>query len=303
MDESKEELKEKKQEKVPEKKPQKKQELDDNKKEKTSLKLEIRKHKMDILFWVLSFFAVIIIYVFICSKDLGFLLVMSSFTQLLSFSIIYFKVEDYKSVSGLSGNSLAIYAISLICRLLSTVFYDEYVPEDCAGMWAYVLAEFTSLFIVFYLLTAVYDVYKETADKIDEDLSYYYFGIPCFILAYFLRSDLNDSGFNDFCWAFAMYYESFAIVPQIVLFVRKKGQIETFTSHYVALCGLSRLFSLIFWCNTFHQLEPDEDTPYGYLFGYVVVGAQALQLLFMADYYYLYFKSLFKGQKINTMDI
>ena len=100
-----------------------------------------------------------------------------------------------------------------------------------------------------------------------------------------------------------MYYETFAIIPQIFLFVSKKGQIEKFTSHYVALCGLSRLFSLIYWWQVFTELDSVEDYFTGYFVKYFVLGAQILQLILMGDYYYLYFKSLFKGKQMNTLDI
>jgi hypothetical protein len=108
--------------------------------------------------------------------------------------------------------------------------------------------------------------------------------------------------FCDINWAFSMYLEAVAIFPQILLFSKKRGQIESFTSHYVALCGLSRLFSLIFWWDTYEELIAD-DLLFGAYVGYFIIGSQILQLIIMADYYYLYFKSILKGQALNTLDI
>lgn len=90
--------------------------------------------------------------------------------------------------------------------------------------------------------------------------------------------------------------------PSNFIIYNKKGQIEKFTSHFVALCGLNRLFSLIFWWDTYDELNHSESF-FGAYIGYFIIGAQILQLLIMADYYYLYFKSILKGNEINMMDI
>ena len=107
---------------------------------------------------------------------------------------------------------------------------------------------------------------------------------------------------TDTFWTFAMYLQTFAIYPQINLFINKKGQIESFTSHYVALCGLSTLFSLIFWFDTYDELNSMFIVQFPFFaeyVGYIIVFTQILQLLIMADFYYLYFKSLYKGEEIN----
>lgn len=276
----------------------------DNKIDKASLKFTLRKYRKDIIFWSTSFIIILLIIIFICSEDEGFFLILSSLIQLISFILLYFKIEDFQNVSGLSGNSLIIYAIVILTRLLPTLIERGYTPDDKTSLWVYELSEFFSLIVVLYLLACIYELYYETSDnEIDNKLPFYYFAIPCFILALIFKADLNDNIFTDFLWAFSMYYETFAIIPQIFLFVSKKGQIEKFTSHYVALCGLSRLFSLIYWWQVFTELDSVEDYFTGYFVKYFVLGAQILQLILMGDYYYLYFKSLFKGKQMNTLDI
>ena len=276
----------------------------DNKIDKASLKLSLRKHKKDIIFWISALVIVFLILLFVCFDDDGFFLVLSSLIQLLSFCLIFLKIEDFQNVSGLSGNSLIIYAIVFSTRFISTVFESGYIPDDTASLWIYELSTFFSFIILVYILACIYEFYSETADiQVDNKLPFYYFGIPCFIIALIFKADFNDDLLTDFLWAFSMYYETFAIIPQIVLFANKKGQIEKFTSHYIALCGLSRLFSLIFWWGTFSELNTVEDYFTGYFVKYFILGAQILQLILMGDYYYLYFKSLWKGKQINTFDI
>lgn len=46
-----------------------------------------------------------------------------------------------------------------------------------------------------------------------------------------------------------------AVLPQLVLFQRKGGEIEPFTSHFVVGLGVGRLLSLLFWVSSYHELN------------------------------------------------
>jgi hypothetical protein len=264
---------------------------------------EVRKRRKDLIFWSSVIVSVLLIFIFISSKDFSFFLVLSSIIQTCAFVIILIKVTNYQNCSGLSSNTLICYCILLFARLTSTLFYPGYLPSDSSGSWLYQLSDILSLCICGLLIYLIYFKYNETSDiMLDNNIPFYYLAIPCYCLAILVRSSLNFNMFCDINWAFSMYLEAVAIFPQILLFSKKRGQIESFTSHYVALCGLSRLFSLIFWWDTYEELIAD-DLLFGAYVGYFIIGSQILQLIIMADYYYLYFKSILKGQALNTLDI
>jgi hypothetical protein len=267
------------------------------------LMFELKKRRKDIIFWFSVVFAILFIYIFISSKDFSFFLVLSSIVQTSAFVIILLKVTDRQNVSGLSANTLICYSILLFARLTSTLFYPGYLPNDSSGSWLYQLSDIISMLICCLLIYLLYFKYRETSDLIlDNKIPFYFLVVPSYLLAMFVKSNLNNNFFCDTNWAFSMYLETVAIFPQILLFTIKKGQIEKFTSHFVALCGLNRLFSLIFWWDTYDELNHSESF-FGSYIGYFIIGAQILQLLIMADYYYLYFKSILKGNEINMMDI
>ena len=267
------------------------------------LMYEMKKRRKDIIFWSSIIIAILLIFIFISSKDFSFFLVLSSLVQTCAFLIVLLKVTNYQDCSGLSANTLICYAILLFARLTSTLFYPGYLPSDSSGSWLYQLSDIISLLICILLVYLIYFKYRETSDIMsDGKIPFYILVLPSFILALIFRSSLNNNLFCDVNWAFSMYLEALAIFPQILLFTIKKGKIESFTSHYVALCGLSRLFSLIFWWDTYEELN-SPDLYFGNYVGYFIIGAQILQLIIMADYYYLYFKSILKWQAINTMDI
>ena len=267
------------------------------------LYFELKKRRKDIIFWFSVVFAILFIYIFISSKDFSFFLVLSSIVQTSAFVIILLKVTDRQNVSGLSANTLICYSILLFARLTSTLFYPGYLPNDSSGSWLYQLSDIISMLICCLLIYLLYFKYRETSDLIlDNKIPFYFLVVPSYLLAVLVKSNLNNNFFCDTNWAFSMYLETVAIFPQILLFTIKKGQIEKFTSHFVALCGLNRLFSLIFWWDTYDELNHSESF-FGAYIGYFIIGAQILQLLIMADYYYLYFKSILKGNEINMMDI
>ena len=277
--------------------------LKDMSKDPKLLMFEMRKRRKDLIFWGSVIVTVLFIFIFLSSKDFSFFLVLSSIIQTCAFVIILIKVTNYQNCGGLSPNTLICYCILLFARLTSTLFYPGYLPSDSSGSWLYQLSDILSLCICGLLIYLIYFKYNETSDiMLDNNIPFYYLAIPCYCLAILVRSSLNFNMFCDINWAFSMYLEAVAIFPQILLFSKKRGQIESFTSHYVALCGLSRLFSLIFWWDTYEELIAD-DLLFGAYVGYFIIGSQILQLIIMADYYYLYFKSILKGQALNTLDI
>ena len=267
---------------------------------------EIQKRKKDVFFWIIAITIITFITIFISSQDYSFLLVLSSLTQMFAFIIVVIKVYTFQNSSGLSINTLICYALLLSARLFTNLLFTGYLPSDNSGDWFYQLTEIISLLCVLLLIYLTLTIYKDTSDYRNDKVPFYYLAIPTFILACIIHTSLNGFLPTDITWCFSMYLEAIAIYPQIQLFIVKKGQIETYTSHYVALCGLSRLLSLIFWWDTYPELNTEEGNSIS-LFcnycGYFIVASQIIQLLIMIDYYYLYFKSLFKGEAMNTINI
>jgi len=272
-----------------------------------TLLFELKKKKKDILFWAAGIFFTLFIYLFVSSKDFSFLIIMQAIFQLMSFVIVVWSIRSYQSVSGLSLNTAICYLFVIISRLTSTLFYSGYLPSDEAGDWFYQLTEVLTLLCVIALVYMITTSYKESYNADMDVISWTWLVVPTLALALLFHTNLNRNLLTDAAWTFSMYLETVAIYPQIHLFVKKGGYIEPFTSHYVSLQGLSRLFSLIFWWYTYEELiAAATDSGYSLfpeLCGYLVIISQVLQLVIMIDYYYHYFKGLFKGEQMNFNDI
>jgi ER lumen protein retaining receptor len=271
-----------------------------------SLMFHAKKRRKDIIFWIVVIIMIFTVYFLLSEGDYSFILVLSSMIQTFSFILMLFKVYSYKSCSGLSLNSLTCYLIILMSRLSSTIIYNGYLPADTTGDWFYQLTEVISLICCICLIYMITTSHKDTAEMDNDDIKYFYLAIPTLFIALLIHPSLNKNFITDILWAYSMYLESVAIFPQLHLFKKKSGWIEEFTSHYVALQGLSRLFSLVFWYDTFTELNEYSSEGLSLMqsyTGYFVMLSQVIQLLLMIEYYWYYFKSIWKKENINMNDI
>ena len=271
---------------------------------KQQIVFEIRKRKKDVIFWAVSLAIILIILIFICEKENSLYFVLSSMAQTLSFIIIMLRVTQYQSCSGISINYLICFIIMILSRLITNIFSSYDIRIDIVNSIFLYLSQFTSLLICFYLLYLIYCVYPETSDKmIDNKIPFYYLLIPTFFLAILFKPYIFRNWFFDLMFIYSILLESVAIYPQIILFTIKKGEIETYTSNFIAFQGLSTIFVLIFWYKNYFIVNDNDSLLLGGYSGYVVIGSEILQLLIMAYYFYLYFKSIMKRKKRKKYDI
>ena len=271
---------------------------------KQQIMFEIRKRKKDVIFWAVSLAIILIILIFICEKENSLYFVLSSMAQTLSFVIIMLRVTQYQSCSGISINYLICFIIMILSRLITNIFSSYDIQIDIVNSIFLYLSQFISLLICFYLIYLIYLVYPETSDKmLDNKIPFYYLLIPSLILAILFKPYIFRNWFFDLMFIYSIILESVAIYPQIILFSIKKGEIETYTSNFIAFQGLSTIFVLIFWYRNYFSLNDNDSLLLGGYSGYVVIGSEILQLIIMGYYFYLYFKSIMKRKKRKKYDI
>jgi hypothetical protein len=271
---------------------------------KQQIMFEIRKRKKDVIFWAVSLAIILIILIFICEKENSLYFVLSSMAQTLSFVIIMLRVTQYQSCSGISINYLICFIIMILSRLITNIFSSYDIQIDIVNSIFLYLSQFISLLICFYLIYLIYLVYPETSDKmLDNKIPFYYLLIPSLILAILFKPYIFRNWFFDLMFIYSIILESVAIYPQIILFSIKKGEIETYTSNFIAFQGLSTIFVLIFWYKNYFSLNDNDSLLLGGYSGYVVIGSEILQLIIMGYYFYIYFKSIMKRKKRKKYDI
>eukprot|EP00742_Colponemidia_sp_Colp-10_P004126 GILJ01004404.1.p1 GENE.GILJ01004404.1~~GILJ01004404.1.p1 ORF type:complete len:321 (-),score=25.40 GILJ01004404.1:70-933(-) len=254
----------------------------------------VRRRKEGIKYW-LGFAAIIAFaFYFFSDGDFSFLLTLAGAIQCFGFFIIFFKVRSQKSCSGVSLKTLQLYGIVFVSRLFSILRYEGYLPYDRSGDWFYQLVEILSLCFTCASIYLVRKPYRATYNKELDTFSDLVLIAPAFILACFLHPSLNAFAPADIAWTFALYLESVTILPQLFMFQKKGGEIEAFTTHFVAAQGLSRFLNFVFWMFSYHELNDKSSLGSAYVGNFVIL-AQVIQLVLMADFYYHYIRSLRRG--------
>jgi len=253
-------------------------------------------HKTSISIWTGFSTFLLFVVLFMSDRDFSFLLTLSSMISLMSFAMVLIKIELNQSVSGVSGRMMTCYMFVLLCRLVAIVFWEGYLPLDRTGDWLYQTCEAVTLFLCGVTLYVISVKYKATADMDSDSLNPWFLIVPTFILALIFHPALNQNFVGDVSWAFALYLEAFAGLPQLVLFHRE-SKVEPFTSHFLAAQCLSKICSFIFWIMTASELNGSTHA----IPGIWVIVMQAVQLLIMADFIYQYVLCLSKGVSVQFM--
>jgi len=238
---------------------------------------------------------VFIIYMFFSDGDFSFLMTLSSILSLASFLNVVYVIHSKGSVCGVSCNMMLCYVVAFLARLMSIMWMDGYLPYDRTGDYIYRGTEIgcfaSSCYIVYLCKVKFAATYDEAADVFK---SYYLIG-PAFVLGFLFHPHLNGYMLCDVAWSMALYLESIACLPQLVLF-RKQKKVEEFTTNFLLSQIVVRLLSFVFWANSSRDLHSYhlEGTLREYA-SWMVVGMQCVQLVVMCDFVYQYIQCWRKG--------
>jgi hypothetical protein len=219
--------------------------------------------------------------------------------------LLNYKIWSTNSVKGISVKSFEAYAIVFSMRLLSIFRHQGYLPFDKSGDWFYHFVELMSLAATLLIIYAAFKpllpTYDAKNDKfghhiVDNQYGVVYIVVPAVFLAIFFHPNLNREFLADTAWTTSMYLEAVAMVPQLYMFQKSSGDdggvIETLTGHMVFALSFARVFELLFWLGSHHELV---DSSGWRLSGYLVLLSQLGHLAIMGDFFYYYFISLSKG--------
>ncbi|KAL7066189.1 hypothetical protein ACR3K2_33560 [Cryptosporidium serpentis] len=251
---------------------------------------------LEYLYWIAFGLILLVGYKYFSDGSFSAILTLSSAFQCFAFLLLTLKVNTQCTISGISLKSQMLYTIALISRLSSTLFFNGYLPVDRSGDWVYQAADIISLGLSLLLIFWGYTKYKYQY-KYDQDK--FIIWIPIIfglILAIIIHPDLNSYFPADFAWTFALYIETIAMLPQLVLMTKIGGEVETLTSHYIASLAVSKCLSFVFWLFSFRELAPEVGKN---IAGWTVMLALGTQILLFADFLYAYIKSLRLGKLLT----
>merc|ERR1719326_2570379 len=102
------------------------------------------------------------IYHEIAEKEFTGVLTLGVFAQAMSFVLLQIQISLKKSVAGISGKTMIMHLVKLVCKLGTTLWLDGYLPMDKSGDWIYQVGDVLSLLMVLQILLCVYVSHKST---------------------------------------------------------------------------------------------------------------------------------------------
>merc|ERR1719310_1277407 len=212
--------------------------------------------------------------------------------QCFGYTCLRLKISQQRSVAGISAQTLILQAASCGLRLSSTTWLQGYIPVDGTGDWLYQALDAFGVVILLNIIYCIFKSHRSTYQEEHDNIKVEYIGLCCFVLAVLVHPDLNNRPVFDTLWTTALYIDVVAMMPQLSMMTKIRGEVEALTSHYVGATALSRATSLIFWYHGFVELAPLDG---GFnLAGWAIIAAHILQVLLLCDFLFYYIRACFR---------
>nr|AFK37736.1 unknown [Lotus japonicus] len=202
-------------------------------------------------------------------------------THLASVLVLLVKIHTIKSCAGVSLKTQELYALVFATRYLD--IFTSYISLYNTTMKLIFLG--SSFSIVWYMRH--HKIVRRSYDKDQDTFRHYFLILPCFLLALLLNEKFT---FKEVMWAFSLYLEAVAILPQLVLLQRTRN-IDNLTGQYVFLLGAYRALYILNWIYRY-LTEP-------HFVHWITWISGLVQTLLYADFFYYYFQSWKNNQKLH----
>lgn len=237
------------------------------------------------------------VYHVVAEQSLSGILTLAVMIQCLSFVLLGLKVASTRSAAGISARTLGIDALSISCRLSSTLWLDGYLPVDASGDFIYQAADLGSLTIVGYLLWQVLVVRRGSYQESSDSCTVWILLVVALVLSCLFHADQNHYPLFDILWTFGLFLDAIAMIPQVWLIAKSGGAVEALTSHYIATNAVSRLLGAAFWYIVMDDMACDKFWIQGFKHGsWGILAAHAVHFLLLADFVYYYAKACVSGR-------
>jgi len=251
--------------------------------------------------------AFVVLYVMPAASDdiayWSYCLFTGSAVQLLALGSVIAKVRLTKSVAGLSSQTFALFALSLACRCASNCLNEGYLPADESGDFAYPLVELCCLCCVCYILYAIHKQYTDTYDGDKDVFPLSPLVMSCLVAATCVHAELNQDAFEDSLWAFSLNVETFRMLPQLFLFAKVGGLVDSTQAHFVANNFLAAVLRGVFWMSAVPGCPElsthTEDSWTMKVGGKYILGMHALHLVILFDFMYHYVSAWKNGTAVS----
>ncbi|KAL5774208.1 hypothetical protein ACOSP7_011765 [Xanthoceras sorbifolium] len=202
-------------------------------------------------------------------------------THLISILVLLLKIYATKSCSGISLKTQELFALVFLTRYLD--LFTDFISVYNTAMKLVFIG--SSLAIVWCM--RMHYAVRRTYDKELDTFRHYFLIAGCFVLALILHEKFT---FEEIFWAFSIYLEAVAILPQLVL-LQRSGNVDNLTGQYVFFLGAYRGFYILNWIYRY-LTEP-------HFTRWIACVSGLVQTALYADFFYFYFISWKNNVKLQ----
>ncbi|PHH80179.1 hypothetical protein CDD80_2550 [Ophiocordyceps camponoti-rufipedis] len=207
--------------------------------------------------------------------------IAADLSHLASILILLHKMVQLNSCSGISFKSQALYLIVYVTRYLGMYLF---ATESIYNLIFKILFIGSQGYIIYLMANA----YKPTNDPNVDTFRVQYLIGGAAVLAVLFPYKYTVS---EILWAFSIWLESVAILPQLFM-LQRTGEAETITTHYLFALGSYRALYIPNWVYRYFA-EPTHKPDW------IAIIAGIVQTILYSDFFYIYYTKVLKGQKFK----
>ncbi|KAK4787658.1 hypothetical protein SAY86_011491 [Trapa natans] len=202
-------------------------------------------------------------------------------THLISILVLLLKIYATKSCSGISLKTQELYAIVFLTRYLD--LFTDFVSLYNTVMKLVFIGSSQAIVWCMRIDRVVKRSYSQELDT----FRHHFLILASFVLALLLHEKFT---FLEIFWAFSIYLEAVAILPQLVL-LQRSGNVDNLTGQYVFFLGAYRALYILNWIYRFFT-----DPHFG---RWIACLSGLVQTALYADFFYFYFISWKNNAKLQ----
>jgi len=208
---------------------------------------------------------------------------LADFSHLLSIFVLLHKMRSSSSASGISFKSQFLYLIVYVTRYLD-LLWTFYKTDNLYNTAFKIVFIASSSYTVYLMLND----YKPTHDPNQDTFKVQYLLGASAVLAILFPYKYT---ITEILWAFSIWLESVAILPQLFM-LQRTGEAETITTHYLFALGIYRALYIPNWLYRYFIEVPSFFDP-------IAVVAGIIQTVLYSDFFWIYYTKVLQGKKFN----
>ncbi|KAF2454545.1 putative ER lumen protein retaining receptor [Lineolata rhizophorae] len=205
---------------------------------------------------------------------------LGDFSHLASIFILLQKMRASSSASGISFKSQFLYFLVYVTRYMDLLWTN---PATHLYNTIFKIVFISSSAYTLYLML---NDYKPTHDPNLDTFKVQYLLAFAGVMALLFPYKWTPW---EMIWAFSIWLESVAILPQLFM-LQRTGEAETITTHYLFALGLYRALYIPNWIYRYFFENH---------FDVISVIAGIIQTILYSDFFYIYYTKVLQGKKFN----